>query len=469
MYDVFKHLDQEQFLDGIYSYLYKKNDDGEEYFTIKNESIDPYYSEIILYKGPEKEIIQPVKEQEKRIHKCYSFFYKTLIEKANEFEIEVGIKYLTAFRTQLLDLKLIEISVNSTIDAYTIFEILNAKGKQLEVGDRMKNWILKKLPKTFPSDQAKIKWENIISNIELVSKTENNFSNFINHYWISNFAKLKDDDDIYHDFKINVSKEKMVGFLNDLELNSRYYIEISLANKNEVLTELQFILNSFKLFRTSQVRPLLLSLFHNYYTKVITELELTKYLRKIENFHFVFSAICATPANRVEKLYHSYPSQIKKNFSKKLMIDFFTELNEKKPDFQIFKRNFVLKGYSNKNPDLKTNRVLVNYILQRIEFFKQNTSEFKINDISIEHILPDDGSEQNSKIGNLIPLSSSINQNCGDEEFIKKILKYKNSNYKTVKNFLEYNDKKIDWNAEDINERTDALATLAYNEIWKII
>lgn len=468
LYNVFNELDQKQYLDAIYSYLYKKNDDGIEYFTIKNESIDPFYSEMILYKGDEKEKIVPLKEQEKRIQKCFDFFYQSLKDKYEEYGEKSGIKYLTAFRTQLLDLKLIEISVNNSIDAYTIFEILNAKGKQLEVGDRMKNWILKKLPKTFPSDRAKTKWDNIRSNIELVSKSDNNFSNFINHYWISSYEKLKDDDEIYHNFKVNITKEKMVAFLNDLEKNSKNYIGITLSNKSEILSELEFTLNSFKLFRTTQVRPILLSLYHNYDNNIISEKELLKYLRRIENFHFIFSAICSTSANRIEKLYHNYSSEIKNNFSKQLMEKFFEDLESKKPDFQAFKRNFALKGYSNKNNELKNNRSLVNYILQRIEYYKLNTTEFLINNITIEHITPDDGSELNAKIGNLLPLSGNINQNCGDENLEKKIVKYKNSNFKMVKDFLEYNQDRSEWTSKDINERTENLAKLSYEKIWSI-
>lgn len=467
LYDVLSELKQDKLLNGIYSYLYKKNDDGEEFFTIQNESIDPYYSEMILYKGEKKEALKPIQEQEKRIQKCFDFFYKSINEKYNEFKSAKGIKYLTAFRTQLLDLKLIEISVSSVIDGYTIFEILNAKGKQLEVGDRMKNWILKKLPKEFPSDQAKIKWDSIRSNIEQVSKSENNFSTFINHYWISSYEKLKDDDEIYHYFKVNVPKENMENFLLDLEENSKYYVDITLSEKNQLTDELNFILTSLKLFRTSQVRPMMMSLFHNYYDQKISEKDLTKYLRRIENFHFIYSAICSTPANKIEKIYHHYSPLVKRGFSKKLINEFFSELEAKKPDLQMFKKGVMSKGFSSKNIDLKNNRALVNYMLQRIEYYKQNSKEFIIKDISIEHIAPDDGSEINSLLGNLLPLTAKSNQNCGDQPFVEKIIKYKNSNFKTVKDFITYNGNKPKWNAAEIKKRTASLIDLSYNEIWK--
>jgi uncharacterized protein with ParB-like and HNH nuclease domain len=468
LYDIFKELDQKQLLEGLYSYLYKKNDDGEEYFTIKNNSIEPYYSESILYKGKDKDKISPSNEQEKRINECYNFYYSNLTAKSKEYETPVYIEYLKAFRVQLLDLKLIEISVNNEFDGYTIFEILNAKGKQLEVGDRMKNWILKKLPKTFPSDQAKIKWDKIRSNIEKVSKSDNSFSSFISHYWISTYEKLKDDDEIYHYFKVNVTKEKMVSFLSDLEIFSQFYLKITKAVKKEITTELDFILHSFLLFRTSQVRPIILSLFYNYNKATITEKELIKYLRKIENFHFVFSAICSTPANRVEKIYHNYAPKIKNNYSKKLLEEFFKELAAKKPDYEIFKRNFIIKGFSNKSKELSRNRNLMNYILQRIEYYKLNNSELIINDITIEHILSDDGTDTTAQLGNLLPLSKKINENCGNETFEEKIKKYKNSNYKTVADFIERNSNKTDWTEADIKERTERLAKLSFEKIWEI-
>ena len=62
-----------------------------------------------------------------------------------------------------------------------------------------------------------------------------------------------------------------------------------------------------------------------------------------------------------------------------------------------------------------------------------------------------------------------MNQNCGDEDFKKKVIKYKNSNFKTVKDFLDYNSEKIEWTHKDIEERNKRLSELAYVQIWKII
>lgn len=465
---MFKDFDQKQYLEGIYSYLYKKNDDGDQYFTIKNDNLDPFFSEVILYKKGDKENIRPQGEQQIRVLKCYTYFKTNLLEyiKDRYSSKEQQINYLIAFRNQLLGLKIIEISVSNELDGYTVFEILNAKGKQLQLSDRMKNLTLKKIPKTFPTDQAKAKWDNIKNEIELISNRENSFSNFISHYWISSYEKLKDDDEIYYDFKSRISKGNVIDFLSDLEYNSKIYSELSLIKESNLNSELKFSLNSFKIFRNTQVRPFLLSLFHNYRINKIDEVELTKYIRKLENFHFVFSAICSTAANKVEKIYHQYSPLVKNNFTKHMIEHFFNELNAKRPDYIIFERNFISTGFSNKNKELKNNRSLVNYILQRIEYHKRKTYEFLINDLSIEHITNDDGNEINAMIGNLLPISQSINNNCDDEPYTDKIQKYSNSDYQTVKDFLKYHSNKTTWSEQDIRDRSIKLSKLAYNEIW---
>jgi uncharacterized protein with ParB-like and HNH nuclease domain len=467
IYDLFEENHQTKLLEGIYFYLLKKDDDGDDYFVIENNALEPYYSEVILNKPIVETDIIPVKDQEKRIAECYSFFYTNLKSKITEFE-EHEIDYLKAFRSQLLNLKIIEITVGNQIDAYTIFEILNAKGKQLELGDRMKNWILKRLPKQFPTDTAKAKWDKIRESIEPISKSDNNFSNFIKHFWISKYEKLKDEDEIYHYFKTEVSQNEMPIFLKELQESALDYNRIATANRKKINSKLDFVLSSLITFRTSQIRPIALSLFSVYNKNLITEKEITKYLEILEHFHFIYTAICSTPANKVEKIYHKYAPIIRNNFSKKIIFELVEELNLIKPNYNTFKRNFLVKGFSNKNKDLKVNRSVVNYILQKIEYYKQNTDEFAINNLTIEHIANDDGTENTARIGNLLPLSKNINSNCGDEPLKDKIIKYRNSSFIMVNEFIKHNSDKEEWSDKNIGERTTALAKLSYEKVWKL-
>lgn len=60
-------------------------------------------------------------------------------------------------------LKVIRVNVLNNDDAYTIFEILNARGINLSPVDLIKNKILQEWDGTYPIDFAKTKWNEIIS------------------------------------------------------------------------------------------------------------------------------------------------------------------------------------------------------------------------------------------------------------------------------------------------------------------
>ena len=52
--------------------------------------------------------------------------------------------------------------------------------------------------------------------------------------------------------------------------------------------------------------------------------------------------------------------------------------------------------------------------------------------------------------------------------FNEKKEKMKRSKLQTVQNFLKYYGSKEEWTEELIGERTEALISLAYNEVWKV-
>ena len=86
-------------------------------------------------------------------------------------------------------------------------------------------------------------------------------------------------------------------------------------------------------------------------------------------------------------------------------------------------------------------------------------------DFTIEHILPDSQSEENARIGNLIPLEKPLNQRCQGKTLQEKQEIYKESMLYSVRRFLQTREKKPDFDLED---RTKRLAKLFYNEILRI-
>ena len=143
------------------------------------------------------------------------------------------------------------------------------------------------------------------------------------------------------------------------------------------------------------------------------------------------------------------------------------------PSYGEFEYSFLNMGFSNKNKKYKkaNNRKRMFYVLKTIEEWYQETNELVCNilECNIEHIMNDsETNEVTSKIGNLLLLSEHINNNMGNASFNEKKEKMKRSKLQTVQNFLKYYGSKEEWTEELIGERTEALISLAYNEVWKV-
>ena len=104
-------------------------------------------------------------------------------------------------------------------------------------------------------------------------------------------------------------------------------------------------------------------------------------------------------------------------------------------------------------------------MLRKLEVFF-STNEMKPNSLTIEHILPE--SSHNPKvgmIGNLLPLGENLNSEIQDKPFTFKLEKYKESQFATVKKFIEqYSNVEI-WTEEHIEQRTNDIAKILYENI----
>jgi hypothetical protein len=145
--------------------------------------------------------------------------------------------------------------------------------------------------------------------------------------------------------------------------------------------------------------------------------------------------------------------------------NFFNKLKNKLPT----KEQFIAKldyrlYYSSK--DTK-NKKLVQYVLQRLEYEKQNFN-IELHDVSIEHIYPEKIAEHweaieekyIKNIGNLVLLDKSINSEIGNKNFNEKksIILSKSTLITTKEVFENYTY----WDKETIIERREQLIELLY-------
>ena len=122
-------------------------------------------------------------------------------------------------------------TVKSFDDAYAIFEVLNAKGKDLSPIDIIKNSLFSILNETEPVDFAEESWKKIKR--KTVGKCD--IQTFYRHYWLSKYgystAKklVKEFND-----KIGKNQSEYTIFLKELVEASEDYYKIVYPNKNDL-------------------------------------------------------------------------------------------------------------------------------------------------------------------------------------------------------------------------------------------
>lgn len=360
-----------------------------------------------------------------------------------------------------------------------IFEILNAKGKELASVDLIKNAIFERLDDEVPADTAKETWLQIRNN--LCSRSLRiEFASFYRHFWISHYGKVQDNK-LYSDFlkKVQKSDESYLNFLKELDASSRLYaillkpnIELDFYNKKEyafIITEFNAINN---VFGVVQIRPVLLSLLDLHLTRKSLQYRLFKRIIKtLSCFHFVYNAICSRRTSSLETPLNDFAYNI---FQAKTSSDINQTVTQLKSDLinllpteEEFVENFVQLKYSKLNI---SSNVLTKFAVNYWHCMSDNSDVF-LSDSSIEHIKDEVETNETTKlIGNLLLLEQRINSNIPNNlSFERKKTYYEKSNYSDVRQFISQTSNLKKWDEDEIQERSKNWAKEYYKKILKTI
>lgn len=475
LYDLFLSNNDEKLANIIYSYIVGEDTNGNEYTKLVTESPKPFFQLKIQNKGMDKNV-QPKTDEEKRILYAYDFFTKRLSrnnlikEVSDKFSIEKSslkyIELLKLFRDQVLHCKVIYVTVKSFEDAYAIFEVLNAKGKDLTPIDVIKNSIFSIIDKTEPVDLAEEQWKKIKSNI---SGTVDILT-FYRHFWISKHS-YSTARKLVKEFNVNIDKSQSgyAEFLEDLVIASKDYSVISNPNRNDWNQsediEIYNALVAFDIFGVTQIRIFLLALFEAKRKNTVSHKQMIRVITFLEHFHFAFNAVCSMRPSGLERRYSSYARRMRKcadkNETKQCIDELIEVLKEKLPDREYFLREFRSIVYTS---NMSKNKRIVQYILKSYEYLLMKTKELQPLSFTIEHIMPESAhNEYCGLVGNLLPLGKQLNSELENKDFALKMRRYPESRYDSVKEFVESYNGFTEWTPEMILERTDKIANKLYD------
>lgn len=456
---IFKEEELQADVDGTLQYLFLKDRKNVEHLILHSDAhmVLKDLSETIKKSKKEDTLAQiqsriTVSKSERIFLEGFAYFYTCLKDLATKY----GAEYLVKIKDSLLDTRYIRIIADTDADAYTVFEILNARGLSLEDYELLKNYIMRYILPKEKVDEVKVKWSEIERNLGKHIKS------FFRHY-VTHIAGTGSDE-VYRTLQSKFPKDKVAELLNDLYRKSSLYSLIVFPQQTRNKEEFE-ILSYLKSSRSSQLRPLVLSLLSAYTSNKLDEAEYIESLRFIRNFFVCFTIISSEKSNKLTDVVEKYAQMIESNPSHETICDFIASMKRKLPTIVTFKRIFTELGYSNHyeyyKDNAKKNQVLV--ALKLIESYK--SPGFSSEDVTIEHIIPDSNSKENTTIGNLTLLERRLNEKCKDKTLEEKLSIYSDSNFRMTRNIGSRYKHKPD--SFKIEKRAELMAELIYNDILK--
>lgn len=471
----FKNIKEKDLAEATFEYIKTKDDYGRPIPKLKSITSYPYFEAYV--QSIEKMDVEPATEEEINIKQTYNYFESELEEMKlkGKYDFNENTPYkdlLIAIRDQILQMNVISILTEEKDSAYEIFEILNAKGKNLASIDLIKNTIYSKF---HADDNAKDKiienkWEGIKTTLR--SRNPNiGFATFYRHYWISKYQKTTNSK-LYDSFKkhIKSNKKSYEEFIEDLSTIAETYMKIVSPNTDDYNNrkEYNWLIQSLKAiektFGVTQARIALLALFELKYNDKISSKTFKEAVNYIENFIFAYTGVLKNQANIYESRFSKLAiklreSKNKSNTNNILKEYLYQKFEDRYPQKEEFLSGFVRLRFSKQESPTNT---ITKYVLNKISS-KLNNSEVYSIDSSIEHIINEDISNDNTLfIGNLICLEIDLNNEASDLAYEEKLEVYKKSKYDQVLNFC---NKYPNFNENDIEERSKILGEYYYDNI----
>lgn len=472
--DSFKNLGEKELASGLQQYLIYRDERSKEKVTLINEPPHPFFQKRILNSDNTS---KPKKEDEKLINAARDFFENKINLRINNKKTDKEkIGELEKIRDSLFNIDTVLIVSNDEADAYTIFETINTRGKNLLSLDLVKNHIVKEYPQKTGVKEPITTWKEIMKNIEKDREA------FFNRFWAS-WYKKENESKLYRRFAKYLKKETtpfkdVTYLLNKLSSASETYKKITTPKMDDWKVNKNYqiyysIKNIGSLFGLKVHYPFLMALIEEHKNSNIKDALLREALQLIEHFHFIFTYIMSARASGLDNKYSKFAIRLRKDKNKKRVISQLRkDLQSKLPKIGEFGEKIKDLNYiEHKNGIL--------YILLKLENIQSPAINIEIENHSLDHFEPQSSkSKKVNNIGNIFLLEQKYNEDKDDLKPFEKWPKKKGGSGETVCAFLANNTKykttKAElttlskWSDLEINNRTNDLIKKAFNLFSKL-
>jgi hypothetical protein len=377
---------------------------------------------------------------------------------------------LAAFIDSLVDkLFFTVITVTDELNAFKVFETLNARGVRLSATDLLKNYLFSivSAADTHESEMKSLeeRWERIVGLLESES-----FPEFLRVFWNSQNRLVRKSDLFKTIRKRIATRESAFKLMRDLDENAAVYAAIRDPQDGDWSQNEKRALEELRMFNVRQPSAMLMACRRRFFEKDRTAF--ARILKAVAVISFRYNVICNMQTHEQERVYNDAAFKVSEG-TYVTCGDVLNSLRDIYPDDAQFKTAFTEK-------ELKTtdnrNRKVVRYILFEIE--KQRSGQdfdFESAAYNLEHILPENPSDDWSyindadrdrlvfRLGNMTLLETQRNREIGNGGYNFKRSVYEQSVFQITKAVAEHYET---WDAYKIEARQKQLANIA-SAIWR--
>lgn len=396
----------------------------------------------------------------KLIRKCFDFFCKKDYGKTGA---EIA-QFIADFSSSMIFTKII---VQDDLNAYKVFETLNARGVQLSTPDLLKNYLFSIVTKDDQIGEEELndldeQWSEMI-----VQLGESNVSDYIRYHYNSQRRMVTKNNLFSSMRKILTKPEEAYQYLKSLIDYSPIYA--SLINPNDAWWGDQDVkyrnvlhyLNGIRLFNIKQPLTICLAAFGNFSPE-----EFVKLVKYIYILSIRYNIICHLSPSEQENIYNQIANKVyNREFLRASHVKNSEEFKRLYPDDNAFFNAFEFHRMPSRQTAKK-----IRFLLSEIEGYLGNPCDYEKT--TLEHICPyhpeKDWNESfgegindvKDRLGNMILMDKD---NLKRSSFEEKKKEYTKSGYKLALKVTEY----AEWNLESVNDFQKWMSQQAVN-VWKV-
>ncbi len=358
-----------------------------------------------------------------------------------------------------------KIVVRDILNAYKLFETLNARGVQLSIPDLLKNYLFSVITSNDDVSDEEVNeldedWLNLLTQLK-----ENNFSDFIRYqHNIQKYEKRNLFISLKH---LANTPQSASQYLKSLTEYAPIYA--SLLNpydewwktKNNANRKISHYLQGLKLFAIKQPFPVLMVACQNFSPE-----EFLKTLKYLYILSIRYNVVCKLSPNELDKNYNQIAVKIfNGEYTRASHIKNSEEFRRLYPDDKVFRNAFEFYKIPSRRESKK-----IRFLLTEIE--KSFGRELNYLDTSLEHVCPYNpdqnwyeyfGEGINSiidRLGNMVLLEKDELKRA---DFNTKRKAYSKTAFRLAKKVAEYDS----WELSTLNHYQNWLAEQAV-KTWRV-